>query len=64
VLRAQLLTGGAPYYFVSRLAGGSGGGVISPHPLWTPASKIAGRYLGLWVAARTRELADRTDVRR
>jgi sulfide:quinone oxidoreductase len=64
VLRAQLLTGGAPYYFVSRLAGGSGGGVSSPHPLWTPASKIAGRYLGPWVAGRTRELADRTDVRR
>ena len=63
VLRGQLLTGGAPHYFVNRLTGGSGGGLSSPYPLWTPATKIAGRYLGPWAAGRTRELAGPTDVR-
>lgn len=63
VLRGQLLTGDAPHYFVNRLTGGSGGGLSSPYPLWTPATKIAGRYLGPWAAARIRELAGPTDVR-
>jgi sulfide:quinone oxidoreductase len=64
VLRGQLLTGDAPYYFVNQLTGGSGGGLSSPYPLWTPATKIAGRYLGPWAAGRTRELAGPTDARR
>lgn len=47
VLRGRLLTGGAPR-FAQRDASGS---TVAEHPLWWPPEKVAGRYLGPWLAA-------------
>jgi sulfide:quinone oxidoreductase len=54
VLRGQLLTGGAPLYLRAPLtpegqpqasSGGRPSASVSTRPLWSPPSKIAGRYL-------------------
>jgi len=49
VMRGQLLTGEAPVYLSSGVAGKS---AASFAPLFTPQSKIAGRYLGPYLAGR------------
>jgi sulfide:quinone oxidoreductase len=53
VLRGYLLTGEKPLYLVNSIAGGGGAGLTSTRPLWWPPTKIAGRYLGPWLAAHT-----------
>jgi sulfide:quinone oxidoreductase len=61
VLRGALLTGIAPTYLRARmtgeLAGGSepdGGSELAAEPLWWPPTKIAGRYLGPYLATVAR----------
>ncbi len=49
VMRAQLLTGEAPVYLSSGISGKSAAGFA---PLFSPQSKIAGRYLGPYLAGR------------
>ncbi len=48
VLRGMLLTGREPRY----LEGSGEGGVASTRPLWWPPAKVAGRYLGPYLADR------------
>jgi sulfide:quinone oxidoreductase len=56
VLRAQLLTGGAPLYMRRTPDGDT---AVSRRPLWSPPGKIAGRYLApLLATARPPVLAD------
>lgn len=51
LLRGMLLTGIAPMYMRTGLqAGGTGIGVVAANPLWSPAAKIAGRYLAPYLA--------------
>ena len=51
VLRGQLLTGGAPRYLRSDLAGGRGDvSDVDVQPLWWPPGKVAGKYLAPLVA--------------
>jgi sulfide:quinone oxidoreductase len=51
VLRGLVLTGGAPRYFRAVLTGGHGEtSAVASGPLWWPAGKIAGRYLGPYLA--------------
>jgi sulfide:quinone oxidoreductase len=51
VLRALLLTGGAPLYLRSEPAAGGGDtSTVSTEPLWWPPAKIAGRYLAPFLA--------------
>ena len=51
VLRGQLLTGGAPRYLRSELAGGRGdSSEVEFQPLWWPPGKVAGLYLAPRVA--------------
>ncbi len=51
VLRALLLTGGAPLYLRSEPTGGHGDtSAVSTEPLWWPPAKIAGRYLAPFLA--------------
>jgi sulfide:quinone oxidoreductase len=53
VLRGLLLTGGAPRFLRAEVAGGRGEtSREAAEPLWWPPSKIAGRYLGPFLAAR------------
>jgi sulfide:quinone oxidoreductase len=52
VLRGRLLTGRREQYLRFDAAGGGGEGETAPHPLWWPPSKIAGRWLAPWLAAR------------
>lgn len=52
VLRAVLITGGAPE-FLRAHSDGRGGGASSREPLWWPPEKIAGRYLAPLLAAET-----------
>jgi sulfide:quinone oxidoreductase len=54
VLRGWLLTGDVRRYFTNPIADGGGTGATSPEPLWWPPTKIAGRYLGPWLATHTR----------
>jgi len=55
VLRGRLLTSGAPLYLQARASGQS---LASPHALWSPPEKIAGRYLAPYLAtARPSRLA-------
>jgi sulfide:quinone oxidoreductase len=51
VLRGWLLTGGQPLFFANPIAGGAGPGVVSPQPLWSPLTKVSGRYLAPWLLA-------------
>jgi sulfide:quinone oxidoreductase len=51
VLRGLLLTGGEPSYLRAEIAGGSGEtSAADSQPLWWPPGKIAGRYLGPYLA--------------
>ena len=51
VLRALLLTGGAPLYLRSEPTRGHGHpNTVATEPLWWPAAKIAGRYLAPFLA--------------
>jgi sulfide:quinone oxidoreductase len=53
VLRGLVLTGGAPLYLRTDVAGGRGStGAVAETPLWWPPGKIAGRYLGPYLAER------------
>jgi sulfide:quinone oxidoreductase len=47
VLRARLTTSGAPLYLQARPAGQS---LASHRPMWSPAEKVAGRYLAPYLA--------------
>ena len=49
VLRGWLMTGGTPRFFATPIAGGAGPGEVSTQPLWSPATKVAGRYLAPWL---------------
>jgi sulfide:quinone oxidoreductase len=55
VLRGRLLTGGGPRYMRYDASGGGGEGETAPHTLWWPPSKVNGRYLAPWLAARDEE---------
>lgn len=57
VLRGELITGGAPDFLRSPIGEGDRGVAAAGHPLWWPATKVAGRYLGPYVA---RELGQET----
>jgi sulfide:quinone oxidoreductase len=58
VLRGMLLTGVAPTYLRTAATGGLGDpGELSATPLWWPPTKIAGRYLGPYLA-RTAQPAE------
>jgi sulfide:quinone oxidoreductase len=51
VLRAILITGGAPLFLRHELHGGRGDtSTVSTEPLWWPPAKIAGRYLAPFLA--------------
>jgi sulfide:quinone oxidoreductase len=52
VLRTMLLTGGTPLWLQYAPAGGEGEGAVAGTPLWGPRTKIAGRWLGPYLAAR------------
>ena len=53
VLRGLLLTGAVPSFMRAELGGGQGGTATLEHEaLWWPPSKIAGRYLGSFLADR------------
>lgn len=59
VLRAFLLTGGAPLYLRSALADGAPSAEVSTRPLWWPPGKVAGRHLAqLLATGRPSLLAD------
>ena len=51
VLRAALLTGALPRYFRSALFAGFDE-TLSPAALWSPPTKLAGRYLSPYLSAR------------
>ena len=53
VLRAMLLTGIAPVYLRTQIAGTGDSVAIAPNPLWWPPSKIAGRYLAPYLAGHS-----------
>lgn len=57
VLRGELITGGAPDFLRSPIGERESGVAAAGHPLWWPATKVAGRYLGPYVA---RELGQET----
>ncbi len=46
VLRAALLTGGAPQYLRAEIGDRSRTSAAGEAPLWWPPAKVAGRYLG------------------
>ncbi len=50
-LRGVLLTGIAPTYLRTQIAGSSEAFEIAANPLWWPPSKIAGRYLAPYLAS-------------
>jgi sulfide:quinone oxidoreductase len=52
-IHGMLLTGGAPLYLSARLSGGRGlGSQAGPEPNWSPATKIAARYLAPYLEGR------------
>jgi sulfide:quinone oxidoreductase len=55
VLRGRLVTDHGPCYLRYDAAGGAGEGEATMHTLWWPPSKINGRYLAPWLAARDDE---------
>jgi sulfide:quinone oxidoreductase len=57
VLRGVLMTGEAPQFMSSDIAGGGGEGHAAARPLWWPPVKIAGRYLAPYLGARDPDLA-------
>jgi sulfide:quinone oxidoreductase len=58
VLRGKLLTGGGAQFMRQDLRGGAGESATSELKLWTGATKVAGRYLGPWLARADGEPAD------
>jgi sulfide:quinone oxidoreductase len=54
VLRGRLLTGGIDRFL--RRGPDASEGEVHDEPLWEPAAKVAGQYLGPWVAYRHPEL--------
>ena len=58
VIRALLMTGGAPLYLSVELGAAGRGehrllpatGTVSSDPLWSPPDKVAGRYLAPFLA--------------
>jgi sulfide:quinone oxidoreductase len=52
VLRGRLLTGRSEVWMRFDGAGGHGEGAVSDRPLWWPPGKVAGRWLGPYLAAR------------
>jgi len=59
VLRGVLLTGEAPRYLRADISGGAGeNSTISTEPLWQPAVKLGGRFLGPYLAGMTGSTAD------
>jgi sulfide:quinone oxidoreductase len=64
VLRGTLITGETPEYFRSAVAAPDTGVASVGHPLWSPSTKVAGRYLGPLLARAegerpSEELVDR-----
>jgi sulfide:quinone oxidoreductase len=59
VLRGLLLTGSTPRYMRAEVSGGRGEQWdVSEHALWWPPSKIAGRWLAPYLAARHGQLEE------
>jgi sulfide:quinone oxidoreductase len=58
VLRGKLLTGAGAQYLRHDLHGGSGESTTSELKLWAGATKVAGRYLGPWLARADGDTAD------
>ena len=55
VIRGVLLTGGEPRYLSAHITGGHGfSSRITEQPTWSPATKIAARYLAPYLEARER----------
>src|SRR5215207_1719168 len=52
VLRGILLTGARPRFLKQEAAGGGGEGLTGEARLWWPPTKVAGRYLAPYLAAR------------
>ena len=53
VIQGILLTGGKPVYLSAHLTGGHGSSShITDRPAWSPATKIAARYLAPYLEAR------------
>ena len=53
-LRGMLLTGIAPTYLRARISGTTGDSFeVAASPLWWPPTKVAGRYLGPYLAGRS-----------
>jgi sulfide:quinone oxidoreductase len=58
VIRGMLLTNGKPRYLTARITGGQGfSSEIGDTPSWSPAGKIAAKYLAPYLDARDREAA-------
>jgi sulfide:quinone oxidoreductase len=55
VLRGRLLTSRGPRYMRYDAGGGGGEGEATTHTLWWPPTKVNGRYLSPWLAARDEE---------
>ena len=54
VLRGQLLTGTSARFLRHAASGGGGDGAVSRRPLWWPPGKVAGLWIGPYLAARDR----------
>jgi hypothetical protein len=50
VLRAALITGEAPDFFRSPMSDRAGGVAVAGRALWWPPTKVAGKYLGPYIA--------------
>jgi sulfide:quinone oxidoreductase len=58
VLRGTLLTGDRPRYLRADVSGDEVAGVVSDSPLWSPPTKLAGRFLGPYLSSRVGSEAD------
>ena len=50
LLRGELVTPDGVLYLETPISGGAGAGLVSDVPLWSPATKVQGRYLSAWLA--------------
>jgi sulfide:quinone oxidoreductase len=58
VIRGMLLTDEEPIYLSARITGGQGfSSEVSDTPIWSPASKLASRYLSPYLELQERETA-------
>jgi sulfide:quinone oxidoreductase len=58
VIHGMLLTGGKPLYLTAQITGGQGfSSEIADAPTWSPANKIAAKYLAPWLDRYDREAA-------